>query len=320
VAGKASEKIGTSEVVLQAAVSHHTTPESTSEADNSVKVCQIPVTLTPISPSSSQPPVPEQDEDNTVLENLVHHYSSDLPKDYPNSEKAYETTSGADASVKVVSERPQQHTPEPEKTPSPQQQPTNTHIDPQYNLQTEQTLPQPTPMVIDNNSQASTSTVQANLDQPSSSTQTGQNLTIPEPNLVQDLSLSASDQPSDLQILEQPPLDILESEYIVTKLLKISSEMQDLIQLRRLLDLPIAYEEQWSSLKKKASDLLDAVSNKCIRTKAAAVRRFFKISQSVKRARGLKLLLTNEPFYSEADYVTREARIFKMLKQKLARQ
>jgi hypothetical protein len=95
--------------------------------------------------------------------------------------------------------------------------------------------------------------------------------------------------------------------------------MQDLIQLRRLIDLPIAYEEQWASLKKRASDLLEAVSNKCIRTKAATVRRFFKNSQSAKQARGPKLLLTNEPFYSEADYVTREARMFKLLKQKLAR-
>jgi hypothetical protein len=177
-------------------------------------------------------------------------------------------------------------------------------------------------MDIDNhqvNFQASTSTVHIASDQPSSSTQSTQ-LTIPKSNTVQKLSLSASDQPSDLEILEQPPLDILESEYIVTELLKISSEMQDLIQLRRLLDLPIAYEEQWSSLKKKASDLLDDVSNRCIRTKAAAVRRFFKISQSVKQARGPKLLLTNESFYSEADYVTREERVFKLLKQKLARQ
>jgi hypothetical protein len=174
-------------------------------------------------------------------------------------------------------------------------------------------------MDIDNdnqvNSHASTSSEQINPDQPSSST----NLTFLESYPVQDISLSASDQPPELEILEQPSQDILESEYIVTELLQISSEMQDLIQLRRLIDLPIAYEEQWASLKKRASDLLEAVSNKCIRTKAATVRRFFKNSQSAKQARGPKLLLTNEPFYSEADYVTREARMFKLLKQKLAR-
>jgi hypothetical protein len=170
------------------------------------------------------------------------------------------------------------------------------------------------------NPQASTSTVQANLDQPSSSTQPDQNLTIPESDPVQDLSLSASDQPSDVEILEQPPQDILESEYIESELLKINSEMQDLIQLRRLIDLPIAYEEQWALLKRRASDLLEAVSNKCIRVKVATVRRFFKNSQSAKRVRGPKLYLTNEPFYSKAEYMTREAKIFKMLKQKLAKQ
>jgi hypothetical protein len=111
-------------------------------------------------------------------------------------------------------------------------------------------------MDIDNhqvNFQASTSTIHIASDQPSSSTQLEQ-LTIPESNIVQNISSSAFDQSSDLEILEQPPPDILESEYIVTELLKIASEMQDLIQLRRLLDLPIVYKEQWSSLKKKASD------------------------------------------------------------------
>jgi hypothetical protein len=47
-----------------------------------------------------------------------------------NSGKAFETASEAVASDKVVSESPQQHTPEPQKTSSPQQQPTNTHIYP----------------------------------------------------------------------------------------------------------------------------------------------------------------------------------------------
>jgi hypothetical protein len=175
-------------------------------------------------------------------------------------------------------------------------------------------------MDIDNhqvNFLASTSSIHIASDQPSSSTQFEQ-LTISESNLVQIQSPSASDQSLDLEIIEQPPLDILESEYIVIELLKIGSEMQDLIQLRRLLDLPIIYEEEWAWVKKRATDLIEAVRNKCIRTKTAAVRRFFKISQSAKCAKGPKLLLTNEPFYSEADYVTREARMYKLLKQKMA--
>jgi hypothetical protein len=137
-----------------------------------------------------------------------------------NSEKASETTSKVVASEKIVSESPQQQTPEPHKPSSPQQQqtpkadsnpqpniqtkqtspqqpPTNTEAEPQPNPQPEQALPQPTPMDIDNhqvNFLASTSFIHIASDQPSSSTQATQ-LTIPE---------------SDIEILEQPPLDILQ--------------------------------------------------------------------------------------------------------------
>jgi hypothetical protein len=55
------------------------------------------------------------------------------------------------------------------------------------------------------NPQASISTVHVNIDQPSSSTLPDQQITIPESEPVQDLSLSASDLPSHLEILEQPP-------------------------------------------------------------------------------------------------------------------
>jgi hypothetical protein len=96
--------------------------------------------------------------------------------------------------------------------------------------------------------------------------------------------------------------------------------MQDLVHLRRIPSLPIVYEEEWASLKRKASDLIEAVSKKCIKIKAATVRRFLKNLQSAEQARGPKLYLENAPFYSEADYISREARIFKMLKQKLAKQ
>jgi hypothetical protein len=133
-------------------------------------------------------------------------------------------------------------------------------------------------------------------------------------NPVQDISLSDS----DLEILEQPPLDILESEYIDSELLKILSEMHHLVNHRRTIDLPTAYEEVWASLKSRATELIDAVSNKCIRIKAATVRRFLKNVESIKR--GPRLLLTNEPFYSEADYMTREAMMFRLLRQRMAQQ
>jgi len=75
----------------------------------------------------------------------------------------------------------------------------------------------------------------------------------PEP--TQNLILNASDQPSSpshIQILEQPPFNILESEYIEYELLKISEEIKALVQLRRVHTLSVDYEDQWAFLKSKA--------------------------------------------------------------------
>jgi hypothetical protein len=93
--------------------------------------------------------------------------------------------------------------------------------------------------------------------------------------------------------------------------------MQALVQLRRIPTLPIAYEDRWTSLKSRVSELLDAVSKKCFRIQAAAARRHLKNIHLAEQARGPLLYLENEPFYSESDYVTREEKVFKMLKQKL---
>ena len=123
---------------------------------------------------------------------------------------------------------------------------------------------------------------------------------------IQNLTLSASDQPSSsshIQILEQPPINILESEYIEAELLKISEEMQALVQLRRVHTLSVDYEDQWSSLKSKASELIDAVSKKCLRIQAAALRRHLKILHLAEQAKGPLLYLPNAPFYSESEYV-----------------
>ena len=87
-------------------------------------------------------------------------------------------------------------------------------------------------------------------------------MSVPDSEPVQNLTLSASDQPSSsshIQILEQPPINILESEYIEAELLKISTKMQALVQLRRVPTLSIDYEDQWSSLKRKASELISVV-------------------------------------------------------------
>jgi hypothetical protein len=84
---------GTSEAGASEAVPKFAAPESTSEADNSVKVTQISETLITISPSSSQPPAPEPTQDNSILDNLVSHYSSELTEANLNLQRASEVAS-----------------------------------------------------------------------------------------------------------------------------------------------------------------------------------------------------------------------------------
>jgi len=140
---------------------------------------------------------------------------------------------------------------------------------------------------------------------------------------TKNLILSASDQPSSpshIQILEQPPLNILESEYIESELLKISEDMKALVQLRRVPTLSVDYEDQWASLKSKASELIDDVSKKCLQIQAAALKRHLRILHSAEQSTRPLMYLANAPFYAESDYVSREAKVFKMLKEKVLKQ
>jgi len=146
-------------------------------------------------------------------------------------------------------------------------------------------------------------------------TESEPSVSIPDSEPTQNLPLTTTDQPSsssNIQILEQPPLNLLESEFIETELLKISKDMQDLVHLRRVPTLSIDYEDQWASLKNRASELLDVVSQKCIRIQAAEVKRHLRALHLAAKAKA--------PFFPELDYMSREARVFKMLKQKVLQQ
>ena len=122
-------------------------------------------------------------------------------------------------------------------------------------------------------------------------------------------SLTTNDQPSSspsIQILDQPPPNLLESEYIEAELLQISKEMQELVNLRKDPTLSIVYEDRWATMKTRASDLLNSVSQKCIRIQAAAVKRYFKVVHSAEETQAPPLFLANAPL--------------KLLKQKVLKQ
>ena len=102
--------------------------------------------------------------------------------------------------------------------------------------------------------------------------------------------------------------------------MKINVEMQTLVQLRRIPTLSVDYKDQWSSQKSKASDLIDAVSKKCLRIQAVALKRHLRNLHSTGQSKGKLMYLANEPFYAESEYVSRDTKMLKMLKQKIVKQ
>jgi len=131
-----------------------------------------------------------------------------------------------------------------------------------------------------------------------------------------------NDQPSSsssIQTITQTPPNILKSEFLEAEMQQLSNELQRLVQLKRSPTLKIAYQEQWTTLKNRASELLNAVSQKCIKIQTAAYMHHVSNVHIVEDQAPL-LYLANTPYFSESDYLTREARIFKLLKQKIVKQ
>jgi len=83
-----------------------------------------------------------------------------------------------------------------------------------------------------------------------------------------------NDQPSSssstIQTQQQTTPNLLKSEFLEAEMLAITNELQRLVQLRRSPTLKIAYQEQWETLKTRASYLLSTVSQKCIKIHNAA--------------------------------------------------
>jgi len=103
-------------------------------------------------------------------------------------------------------------------------------------------------------------------------------------------------------------------------MLQISNELQRLVQLRRSPTLKVAYEDQWATLKARDSDLMNTVSQKCIKIQSAAYLHHFSTVHSVQEDSAPLLYLANAPYFPESDYMSREAKMFKLLKQKVLKQ
>jgi len=130
-----------------------------------------------------------------------------------------------------------------------------------------------------------------------------------------------NDQPSSsstIQTQQQTPSNLLKSEFLEAEMLAINNELQRLVQLRWSPTLKIAYQEQWETLKTRTSDLLNVVSQKCIKVHNAASLHVVSNVHLVEDQ--APLYLANTPYFPESEYLTMEARIFKLLRQKIVKQ
>jgi len=73
-----------------------------------------------------------------------------------------------------------------------------------------------------------------------------------------------NDQPSSssstIQTQQQPPPNMLKSEFLQAELLAITAEVQRLVEHRRSPTLHLTYQEQWETLQTRASELLSTLS------------------------------------------------------------
>jgi len=69
-----------------------------------------------------------------------------------------------------------------------------------------------------------------------------------------------NDQPSSssstIQTLQQPPPNMLKSEFLDAELLAITAEVQRLVEHRRSPTLHLTYQEQWDTLQTGLLNLL----------------------------------------------------------------
>jgi len=127
-----------------------------------------------------------------------------------------------------------------------------------------------------------------------------------------------NDQPSSsstIQTTKPTNPHLLKSEFLEAEMMALSAELQRLVQLRRSSSLTVDYQERWATLKARASELLDIVSLKCIKNQEAANLHRISSVHPVEVDPAL-LFLAYTPFYHKSEYMTREGREVKLLREK----
>ena len=97
-------------------------------------------------------------------------------------------------------------------------------------------------------------------------------------------------------------------------MMNLNAELQRLVQIRRSSSLAVDYQDRWTTLKARASELLNLVSLKCIKIHEAANLHRIKPVHLIEED-PTPLLLAYTPFYHKLEYMTREGRIVKQVRE-----
>jgi len=142
-------------------------------------------------------------------------------------------------------------------------------------------------------------------------------ITVSDPTKNSNNQQTTNDQPSSSSTIQTPKTTIphlLKSEVLESEVMNMHAELQRLVQLRRSSALSDDYQGRWASLKDRTSELLDTVSQKCIKIQLAANMHRTKPVQLIEEDPA-PLLLAYTPFYRKSEYLTREGRIVKQVKE-----
>ena len=101
---------------------------------------------------------------------------------------------------------------------------------------------------------------------------------------------------------------------LIFEMMNLHAELHRLVQLRRSSALIDDYQGRWASLKVRASEFLDIVSLKCIKIQEAANLHRIKSVHLIEEDPA-PLLLAYTPFYHKLEYITREGRMVKQVRE-----
>jgi len=166
------------------------------------------------------------------------------------------TPQKATKSVPTKTDSVNQQQPQPTHQTTPKQTSTSTPTQTQTQTSSPLQMAIPEPVV----ETVVPESVQVTESEPSVTITVSEQIQTPTQNPPTAITQDQPSSSSSIQTITQTPPNLLKYEYLEAEMQQISNELQRLVQLRRSPTLKTAYQEQWATLKNRASELLSVVS------------------------------------------------------------